>query len=455
MRYDIGVMQKYQDYFKGKKITLMGLGLLGRGVGDAAFLARQGADLIVTDLKDAAELAPSLQKIKKHKNIKFILGRHRLIDFRHRDLIIKAAGIPLDSPFIKEAKKYKIPVVMSTALFAKFFAGQIIGITGTRGKSTVTQLIYEIIAQHLQNQKSHRKVWLGGNIRGVSTLAMLEKAKADDYAVLELDSWQLQGFGSAKISPHLAVFTTFLSDHMNYYKNSMARYLHDKANIFRYQGKNDYLVLGQSVAKMLKAKSLKPKSKVTITSSEDVPKNWSIKIPGQHNLDNIACALAIAKILQIPIKIVKQVVVSFKGIPGRLYRLASQGKFAIYNDTNATTPDATMAALASLSNGQKNIVLIAGGASKGLATDKLTDGIKKHCRAIILLPGTGTDGLPRSIPGVETIYAKDLKEAVKKALNITQANEALLFSPAFASFGLFKNEYDRGDQFDALVKKLA
>jgi UDP-N-acetylmuramoylalanine--D-glutamate ligase len=143
------------SYFKNKKITVMGLGLLGRGVGDVKFLAECGADLIVTDLKTEEELEPSLEKLEGLGNIKFVLGEHRFEDFRDRDFILKAAGVPLDSDFIEEARKNNVPVKMSASLFAKFSPSRIVGITGTRGKTTVSYLIYEILKK--SGKKSHYK----------------------------------------------------------------------------------------------------------------------------------------------------------------------------------------------------------------------------------------------------------------------------------------------------------
>src|SRR3989344_8267606 len=211
-------MSDFEQYFKGKKITVMGLGLLGRGVGDVAFLAECGAELIVTDLKTKEQLKESLEKLAKFKGIKYVLGEHRLEDFRNRDFILKAAGVPLDSVYIEEAKKNNIPVEMSAALFAKFSGLPIIGVTGTRGKSTVTHLIAHIL------ESAGKRVILGGNVRGVSNLQLLKEinppAGRADVAVLELDSWQLQGFGEAKISPHISAFTNFMQDHLNYYKNN-------------------------------------------------------------------------------------------------------------------------------------------------------------------------------------------------------------------------------------------
>jgi len=131
-------MKEYKKFFKNKRITVMGLGILGRGLGCTKFLAECGAILIVTDLKTEKELTVSLRKLKKFKNIEFVLGRHRLKDFRNKDMIIKSAGVPFNSIYIKEAKKNKIPIEMDVSLFAKYASEVIlIGVTGTRGKSMV------------------------------------------------------------------------------------------------------------------------------------------------------------------------------------------------------------------------------------------------------------------------------------------------------------------------------
>ena len=194
----------YHDYFRGKKITVMGLGLLGRGLGDVKFLAECDADLIVTDLKTEAQLASSLRGLGDFKNITYHLGGHDLADFANRDLILKAAGVPFDSPFIAAARQNGIPIVMSAALFVQLAAPlgvKIIGVTGTRGKSTVTHLIHHILQEGLNHSEGvvgrtirPKRIVLGGNVRGVSTLALLKEVKSGDLVVLELDSWHFQGF---------------------------------------------------------------------------------------------------------------------------------------------------------------------------------------------------------------------------------------------------------------------
>jgi len=231
-------------HFRDKKITVMGLGLLG-GVGDITYLAESGADIIATDLKSEEELRTSLDVLKKFPNIRYTLGRHDLADFRNRDLIIKAPSTPLDSPHIAEARKNGVPVTMWAALFATFAreAGTtIVGITGTRGKTTVTAMVTSIL------RAAGRNVVEGGNVQGTSLLPQLTNVSKETIVVLELDSWKLQGFGEAKMSPDIAVFTILYQDHLNYYKNDLDAYLADKANIFLYQKPEDTLILGKQCA---------------------------------------------------------------------------------------------------------------------------------------------------------------------------------------------------------------
>ena len=166
-------MKDYKEYFKGKNITVMGLGLLGRGLGYTKFLAECGANLTVTDLKTKDELKTSLKDLKKYKNIKFVLGKHRLEDFRNKNMVIKSAGVPIDSIYIKEARKHKIPVEMDVTLLVKLAPKiTLVGVTGTRGKSMTTALIYEILKKN--ERTLGKKIYLGGNIRGIATLPLLK-----------------------------------------------------------------------------------------------------------------------------------------------------------------------------------------------------------------------------------------------------------------------------------------
>ncbi len=429
-------------YFCGKKITLMGLGLLGRGAGDARYLAECGAELIVTDLKSREELAESIASLKDFPDITFVLGEHRLEDFSHRDLVVKAAGVPIDSPYIAEAKRQGIPVRMSADLFMEFSGVPIIGVTGTRGKSTVTHMIAAIL------KEAEKPVLLGGNVRGVSTLALLKETMPESVAVLELDSWQCQGLGEANLSPQIAVFTTLYPDHTNYYKDDPGAYLTDKANIFLHQDPDDTLVLGaQCAPTVIEAFGEHIISKVVVADEGKLPGSWELKVPGVHNRYNAALALAAARAMRIDDEVSRRALEHFAGVPGRLGFVREVGGVKVYNDTTATTPEATLAALDAL--GTAHTILIMGGADKELDMNKILIRLPELKR-IILLAGTGTNRVLEFIEGASVFDS--FENAVAEAFASAHPGDTILLSPAFASFGMFKNEYDRGDQFNALVQ---
>ncbi len=435
------------SYFAGKKITVMGLGLLGRGVGDVRYLAKAGAELIVTDMKTAEELAPSLAVLAEFPAIRYTLGKHALEDFRDRDLILKAPKTSPHSIYIEEAEKNGIPVTMSTALFARFAreAGAgVIGITGTRGKTTTTEMVAHIL------REAGNDVLLGGNVRGVSTLALLPDVGPGTACVLELDSWQLQGFRAEELSPHISIFTNLFPDHQDYYEG-MDDYLADKAEIFLHQGPDDVLVLGEQVAPIVVEKYGDAiVSSILVAKSETVGEH-ALSVPGAHNRANAAAALAAAGAFGISREAALSALGSFNGVPGRLELIREKDGVKFYNDTTATTPEATLAALAALPE-DMGIVLIMGGSDKGLDMNRLMLEAGNRARRIIMLPGTGTNRVLEFTTGASVFDT--LEGAVAEAARAALPGDAVLLSPAFASFGMFKNEYDRGDQYNALVRQL-
>ncbi len=445
-------MIEYKKYFKDKRITVVGLGLLGRGLGDVRFLAAQGADLIVTDLKDSEALNSSLQQLRDFPHIHYTLGHHDKADFQDRDLILNGPAVPLDSPYIAWARSRGIPITMSVALFARLVrqeGAMVIGVTGTRGKSTTTYLIADIA------RTTGRRVLLGGNIQGISTLALLPEVTRDTIVVLELDSWQLQGFRQEKLSPDIAVFTTLYPDHLNYYHGDMDLYLRDKAEIFLHQSNKDTLILGEQVSDIVQKKYAgQIESHVIVTNQKDVPDDWQLRIPGIHNRANAACAIAVGHTLGIGEERIRAACEGFEGIAGRLQFVRELRGISIYNDTTATTPEATIAGLRALDPEEKrNTVLIMGGADKGLNMSALVPEISLHCKKAILLAGSGTEKI-RGDLGNTPVY-HTLESALRAALDVSSVGDVILFSPAFASFGMFKNEYDRGEQFMHAVQELS
>lgn len=343
---------------------------------------------------------------------------------------------------------------MSAALFARLSGIPVVGVTGTRGKSTVTHLIHQVLS-HATETTDAEKILLGGNVRGVSNLALLEKVTDESIAVMELDSWQLQGFGESKMSPRVAVFTTFLDDHLNYYKGDRDAYFADKAQIFLHQGLGDTLVTTPEVFARAEAyasaRGATFAQEVVLVDASVVPEEWVLPLPGEHNRLNVALARAALMAMGLEDEVIRAGVERFHALSGRLEPLGTYNGVEIYNDNNATTPDATIAALEALGK-EKNVVLIMGGADKGLDFSALFERVASYTKHVALLAGTGTDRMQEAFPDA-TIH-ETIPSALTEALSHTVAGDILLFSPACASFGMFQNEYDRNDQFVAAVKAL-
>ena len=456
----------FAEYFKDKRVTIMGLGLLGRGVGDAAFIAQYAKEVCVTDIKSAEQLAPSVKKLQKYKNVRFVLGKHQVEDFVRADIVVKGAGVPLDSPYIAAAEKAGVHITMSSALFMKAFHGadvRLIGVTGTRGKTTTVALIHHIMS-HYDSRKKER-VYLAGNIQGISTLALADKVKAGDTVVLELDSWQLQGCAYEKVSPHIAAFTNLLPDHMNYYAGKPSQYRQDKANIFLFQKPGDVCVFGADCGPIVKAFAKRIKSKV-VMAKRGLPGGVSLGLKGEHVEYNAAVAVEVCKQAGIPKDAIAYGCKTFTGVPGRFELMGVQNAVTFINDTTSTTPAALIAASQAASAHRfKKIAWIIGGADKQIPVAEFKPFITalRAGDTCILLPGTGTEkfaAFMQKLLGKKSAQAiahtATMREAVAKAYAELHghAGAACILSPGFASFGLFMNEYDRGDQYNKAVKSL-
>lgn len=440
------LMERLKNKFCGKRILVVGLGLQGGGVGLAKFFAHLGAIVTVSDKKNEKQLEESLKKLSGLA-INFRLNQHSLCDFLQADFIFKGPSVPWDLPEIIAAQKKGIPVEMELSFFAKNCPAKIIGVTGTRGKSTTANLIYLLL------KKNRYSVYLGGNLPGLSTIDLLKNLKESDWMVLELSSWALSGFHREKISPHVAVFTNFYPDHLNYYKN-LNDYFYDKAAIFLYQKKDDYLIANQSLKPLIEKN--KVSSKISYFTKEEFPGELKYLF-GDHNLENASAALKVAKILNLDEKKAVEIIKNFSGLPFRLQKIGEKKGIIFINDTTSTTPIATIKAIDTFLN--KKIILILGGNSKNLPSDELIKKLDK-VEKIVLLDGSFTREI---LPILKEKYKEkligpfnDLKVVVKKAyqaaLNFRKA--VVLFSPAATSFFMFNNEFDRGEQFNQEVRQL-
>ncbi|MDD5397251.1 MAG: UDP-N-acetylmuramoyl-L-alanine--D-glutamate ligase [Candidatus Moranbacteria bacterium] len=461
------------SYFKNKKITVMGIGLHGGGVGTVKFLAAQGAKVIATDLRTKEQLKASLEKLKGVKNVQYVLGHHRMEDFSKVDMVIKNPAAQWSDKHIKFAIENKVPVEMDSSLFFKLCKNKIIGVTGTKGKTTTATLIYEILKIAGKNPI---KIGIGQ----VSVLDKLLLLKKDSVVVFELSSWRLSALGRAKLSPHIAVFKNIMPDHLNYY-GTMEKYFQDKKYIFDNQKPKDWLVVNYD-DQMLKEASKQASSQLIKFSYEPLKKSRSvfieddaiylnngidvrklsslkdILIPGRHNLSNVMAAIGAVYAYGLSATEIKKALPQLKGVPHRLEFVRELGGVKYYNDTAATIPDAAISALNAF---EKPIVLIAGGTDKNLDFTLFAKEILEKTKKIVLLKGNATDKLliklkkiadEEFLKNIETVGS--MEEAITIARKKAEKGDIVVLSPGAASFGLFANEFDRGDKFRDAVKKL-
>jgi UDP-N-acetylmuramoylalanine--D-glutamate ligase len=451
---------------KYEKVLIMGLGLHGGGVGAANFFLSIGSSVVITDLKTEEELKPSIEKLKKSDKLRLVLGRHDYNDFKNADLIIKNPGVPPGSPYIKCALEHGAMVDTDIGIFisnVKHKTDNILGVTGTKGKSTTASLLHRIVVQ------KDPDALLGGNIT-VSVLDIIDKVKNGSYVILELSSFQLGGLTGRKFSPRLGIFTNFMEDHLNYYKD-MDEYFNDKTVLYRYQKKGDVLVVNRDDPV---CGSIEPQQDVTLVSfgigdSFSGPGSYThggkiyyrgskntdlimeldeIKLPGRHNLYNVLAAAAAARAEQIAPQEISAAVSGFNGLDHRLEYLGRVKSAAFYNDSAATTPAAAVSALVSF---ESPITLIAGGSDKGLDLKQFVDIINKKVTRLILLEGTGTDRLVKGGLKKEYKIFDSLEKAVRYITDLRDLSGTVLLSPGFASFGMFVNEFHRGNMFRELV----
>lgn len=439
-------ISQLKEKYSGKRILVVGLGLQGSGKGVVKFFSELGAHVTVTDLKTAQQLQSSIDELKPY-NIRFALGGHRVDDFINTDIILKGPGVRWDRPEIKAAQDKGIPIEMESALFASNCPAPIVGITGTRGKSTTTSMIYEVL------KLTGRTVHLAGNIPQVSTILLLEKIQPEDIVVMELSSFQLSGFHAHKLSPHIAVFTSFYPDHLNYY-SSMDDYYHDKSAIYAYQTEKDFLIAHDSLRQQIEKDQ--PKSKVTFYSSSDFPVEFT-NLRGIHNKQNAAAALHVAGLFNVKSDDAVETLRNFKNLSYRQAVVGEKDGILFINDTTSTTPVAAVAAIISFSD--KPIIQILGGNSKNLPYTDLIQALES-VKKIVLLKGSFTDEiydeLNKYYPEKLSPIFDDLEKATVFAYNEAQKyKEAyILFSPAATSFAMFNNEFHRGDYFNSVVNSL-
>lgn len=438
---------------KDKKILILGLGKEGR---DSFRFFRKIFPQKILGIGDRLKIKNLKLKIKNPKGVKWHLGNNYLRALEKYDVIIKSPGIPIHIPEIEQAFK-RGKITSQTEIFLENCPGKIIGVTGTKGKSTTTALIYKILKEE-ECEKRHR-VHLIGNI-GKPALSLLLKARASDIYVYELSSHQLY---KIRKSPHIAVFLNVFPEHLDYYKD-LKEYIAAKANITRFQTKEDYLVFNSKDKIVRKIAKNSEARKIPINTQkgeiEKIVKIREIPLLGKFNHQNIAAAIAVGKIFSVPPQKIRKAIKNFKPLLHRLEFVGTYRNIIFYNDSLSTIPETTIAAMNAL--GDRVQTLILGGFDRGLKFQDLAKNILKNkIKNVIFFPTTGNQiwqeivKYSRKSSRPTPFFVNNMKEAVKLCYRHTKKGKICLLSCASPSFGVFKNYKVKGSLFKKYVREFA
>ncbi len=455
---------------RGLRATVMGLGVHGGGLATAQFLARHGARVTVTDLRAAAALGASPAQLDRA--VRLVLGRHETADFTGADCVVKNPGVPADSPFLAAARGAGVALETDVSLFRRLHPQvPLLVVTGSKGKSTAAAALHHGLLHW------HPQARLGGNIT-VSPLAFADELAPRAPVVLELSSWQLGDLPDpAALRPRVAVLTNVLPDHQDRYP-SLRAYARDKLHVFAGQSAADRAIVGPGAARWLERLPAAPMWHV---ASGELPPGragavvdgggrvWlrptsaggagrllvdGCRLPGRHNLLNLAAAALGVVALVAPAEAdpIAPTFADFTGLEHRLEPVAEWRGIRFVNDSAATMPHATAAALAAL---PPPVTLIAGGNDKRLDFAVLS--ASRAPAAAVLLAGTATGKLQAALAaaGVRAHGPfGELEAAVRAAVAQTPPGGTVLFSPGATSFGMFAHEFDRGRAFKRVVADL-
>ena len=419
----------------------VGAALLGQHLGYNVFLSDKGV------------IVESYQKELDDHHIKWEQGQHTSEKITKADLVVKSPGIPPNVPILEEIRSAEIPLLSEIEFASLHTDAELIGITGTNGKTTTAMLTHHLLAS------AGKSVALAGNIG--SSFAKAVTISSPDYWVIELSSFQLEDIDS--FHPRYAVITNLTPDHLDRYNNSFERYVDAKFCMLKNQTNKDFFIYDDTDDEIkLAIERHKPKSqRIPYTdktikherfNTTDMIRIDNPSLEGIHNAKNAMAAATIAQLVNIRKQTIRESLRTFQGVPHRLEKVLRILKVEYINDSKATNVNATYYALDSMT---RPTIWIVGGVDKGNDYAKLMSLVRKNVKAIICL-GLDNEKIIDCFSSVVNLIveAGSMSEAVQASYDLAKQGDAVLLSPACASFDLFENYEDRGDQFKQLVRQL-
>jgi len=448
---------------KGKQVLVFGAAR--SGISAVKLLQKSEAAVLLYEERKDFDITNFYGKIDTEKNFRAYLGDFPSYLLDEIDLMIISPGITLEHPFVKKVQERKIPIWGELELAYRYAKGKIIGITGTNGKTTTTSLAGEVIKTY------YNEVFVAGNI-GNPYSDIAPDTTDKSVTVLEVSSFQLETVH--EFHPHISVILNITPDHLDRH-HTMENYVSLKANIAKNQDKNDLCILNyedeytREIGSRIKTQVLyfsseRKLKKGLYLDGDDIVycKNGYIekiinvnelKILGKHNYENVMACLGIGLAMGVPVELIKKAVTSFTGVEHRIEYVDTINGVKYYNDSKATNPDAAIKAVKAM---KSPTILIAGGYDKGVDFDSLIQSFEGRIKTLVLLGQTAKKIADTAVKYgfSDIITVKDLKEAVSVSAKIAKYGDAVLLSPACASWGMFDNFEQRGTMFKEYVKEL-
>lgn len=427
----------------GKRAVVMGLGHFGGNEAAVRFLCRQGAKVVVTDLADEAALREPIERLSDVPVAAYRLGGHRIEDFYAADLVVVNPAVRPGNPFVAAATDRGATVVTEIELFWRACPARIVGVTGSNGKSTTAAMVAAIL------RAEGNSVHLGGNI-GRSLLDLLPEIAPDDLCVLEISSFQLWWMTDAAVGPAVAVITSFSPNHLDWH-GSVEKYRLAKQKLLGFQRQADAAVFDSADDELRGWISAVRGRRVPPEPSEQMPE---LAVPGKHNRFNARLAMAAARLLGCSEEALQRGLRGFRGLSQRLEWFAVVEGRRFYNDSASTTPESTVAGIASIDG---PIWLIAGGKDKGCDLKPIAAAAVRSARGAAFF-GSAAHRLHEEVAAIDGGFPATAVETAAAALrwcfDRSRPGDAIVFSPGCASTDQYRNYRRRGEEFVALVQSL-
>lgn len=430
----------YKEFFKNKKIAVVGMGPHGEMIADIKFLLRNKALVSFFDMRSEERIKKYILDLPVGGLQKYSFGKIKddeLLDF---DLIILSEEISKKSNYLKKAFEKGINIEFPSTLFFKIIPPiTMIGIMGVYGKSTVAHLIYNMLKKSFLEYEDQGLFFIDPDSTN-GALTHLKKIKKGDVVLVRIPENLLDYYYEMRISPHVAVITSPIS-----------------FKILGFQTYNNFIVATDEVVDAIKSDSkVLSKAKMLRIRNASVPNTWNINSNSSHNLENLALAIQTAELFKVSHEIIRGVSENFLGLKGHIEFIKKINNIEFYNDSASVSPSATLAALRALGEG-KSTILILGGAYTGYDYDELIKNIPQYVSLVVLVPGSGTIGLRskfKKIKDTKVLEVSNLEEAVQIAKDNAKKGDKVLFSPGFDAVGIDISRKERGERFVKAVRGL-